>query len=263
MSRAEDNPGYVDEAYLRLLAELTRPIKARSYALMRAQKGDKVLDVGCGPGTDTVALAARVGPGGEVVGVDYDHDMVSLAERAAAEAGVERWVRHRCADAASLPFPTGYFDACRCERVFQHLPEPGRVLAEMLRVTKPGGWIVALDSDFGTLSVDTSELDVERRLMRLLADRFHHDGYAGRRLYRLFRRSGLAEVTVELFGLPFTGYALMRRVARFDELEALARQLELITEDELQLWRTSLSQAEAAGGFFGSLTQVLVAGCRP
>jgi ubiquinone/menaquinone biosynthesis C-methylase UbiE len=195
--------------------------------------------------------------------VDYDQKMISLAERAAAAAGVERWVRHQCADASDLPFPAGHFDACRSERVFQHLLEPERVLAEMFRVTKGGGWLVALDTDFGTLSVDTPELDIERRLMRLLADRFHHDGYAGRRLYRLFRRCGLAEITAELFGLPFTDYALMRRVARFSELEELARRLDLITDDELQRWRTSLAQAEVDGGFFGGLGQVIVAGRIP
>ena len=142
----------------------------------------------------------------------------------------------------------------------ERLPEPERAVAEMIRILRPGGTLVAIDTDFGTLSVDSPELDVERRLMRLLADRFHHGGYAGRQLYRLLRNQGLEEVRVELFGLPFTDLETMARGARFDELERLALETGVVDGEEIARWREGLERAAEEGTFYGSLTQVLVAG---
>ncbi len=69
--------GYVDIQALERLAERLRPLKRRTYDLMRVSPGDRVLDVGCGPGLDTVELAALVGPEGGVVGVDLDEEMIA------------------------------------------------------------------------------------------------------------------------------------------------------------------------------------------
>lgn len=68
--------GYVSAEYLRKVAELGRQIKQRSYELMAIAPGHHVLDVGSGPGIDTVALGPQVGLGGRVVDVDIDEEMV-------------------------------------------------------------------------------------------------------------------------------------------------------------------------------------------
>jgi ubiquinone/menaquinone biosynthesis C-methylase UbiE len=85
-----------------------------------------VLDVGAGAGDDLRALAELVSPGGRVVGVDLNP----------TSAEVQR------ADACALPFADGTFDACRCDRTLQHVADPQKALAEMVRVTKPGGTVV-------------------------------------------------------------------------------------------------------------------------
>src|SRR5215212_11828111 len=110
--------GYVDTQYLRATAVLLGQIKQRSYELMHIQPGQSILDVGCGPGTDTIPLASIVGQAGQVTGVDYDPAMVTEAQASAREAGASSWVRHKQADATSLPFARGTFDACRSERLF-------------------------------------------------------------------------------------------------------------------------------------------------
>jgi SAM-dependent methyltransferase len=80
--------GYVDQNYLQMLAQLLLPYKLRSHGLMEISPGHEVLDVGCGPGTDTIMLAALTGPTGRVVGVDHDADMIAEADSRAEAPGV-------------------------------------------------------------------------------------------------------------------------------------------------------------------------------
>lgn len=188
-----ENPGYVDAGYLELLARTMAELKTLSYDRMRAAPGMRVLDVGCGPATDTLALAERVGPAGSVAGVDYDAEMVAEAERRAAAAGVAERVSHRVGAAQALPFGDGEFDAARCERLFQHLPDPDAAAREMARVVRPGGRVVAVDTDFGTLSIDSANPGRERRVVEALARDSLLNGYSGRRLFGQLRRAGLEE----------------------------------------------------------------------
>ena len=252
--------GYVAPDYLQAAAKLLEPFKRRTYALMQIQPGHKVLDVGCGPGTDTIPLAALVGPTGEVRGVDTDAAMIAEADQCAERAGVGNRAKHERADATALPFESGYFDSCRSERLFQHLPDPEPALSEMIRVTKAGGWVAVLDTDHGTWSTDTPEVDIERRLARFRTEHMHHNGYAGRQLYRLFKQQALADVAAEMIAGHFTDYAFLRQMSVVDRMEQAAVAAGVITADELSRWRASLERAAAADAFFGSECMVLVAG---
>jgi len=228
---------------------------------MQVKKGHKVLDIGCGPGLDTIPLGHLVGPSGQVIGVDYDPRMLAEADRESHRAGVSGWVVHRQADATALPFATGHFDACYSERVLQHVPRvrATAVLAEAVRVTKPGGWVVAIDTDWGSFSVDSDEVSIERRIMLVHASRFAN-GYSGRRLYRQLRYLGLLDFTVEMFGLPLT-FEGANRLLAFSEQLALAQGV--ITPEEWGRWRTSIALANQYGSFFGHLTLIAVAGRKP
>jgi SAM-dependent methyltransferase len=255
--------GYVDASYLEDIGAFVSHLKERSYAHLELEQGDAVLDVGCGPGTDTFALGKLVGEKGRVVGVDYDQAMIAEAESRAADHEAGAWVEHRQADSASLPFDDSSFDACRSERLFQHLPDPEPTLKEMVRVTKPDGRLVVLDTDWGSLSIDTPEVDVERRLARVLAERHLHNGYSGRQLRRLFLQQGLADVRIELHPLLVTSHAFARKAALLDEAEALGLTAGALTKDEVRRWRESLDEADADGVFFGSVNQVMAVGRRP
>jgi ubiquinone/menaquinone biosynthesis C-methylase UbiE len=255
------NPtGYVNEDYLKAAAELLRSFKQRTYERMQVHSGDSVLDVGCGSGADTIPLWQLVGKDGHVVGLDYDHKMLTRASVNAVGAKVEKSLFHICADANNLPLESNSFDSCRSERLFQHLQDPGLAMAEMLRVTKPGGRVVVLDTDHGTWSVDTPYKDIERRITRFKADHFGHNGYAGRQLYRLFRNAGLKEITCEIVSGYFTDYGLVRFMFLLDEVEPAALKAGVINENELALWRTSLESAARQGSFFCSESMILAVG---
>ena len=260
------NPkGYVDSNYLRnMAAHLMADIKRRTYEMMHIQPGDYVLDVGCGPATDTIPLAELVGSQGQVVGVDYDADMITEAEKRTRAAGLDDRVRYERADVlAGLPFEIGLFDSVRSERLFQHLLEPAKALAEMARVTKSGSWIVVMDTDHSMKSFDTPETDVQWKLLRVAAERVHNNGYSGRQLYRLFKRQGLAEIVIEPLSICITNYALAREANVLDRVEQDALQAGIVTQGELDRWRASLEATDARGEFFFMGGGVLIAGKKP
>ena len=250
MVNTTTSKGYVDSYYLDTLGDYLTEAKRQTYRLMRIRRGHKVLDVGCGPGTDTIPIARRVGSNGYVVGVDLDEAMLMTAAERARQSGMELWMSYHQAVAQELPFPSDEFDACRSERLFLHLSNPSKALGEMVRVTKPGGWIVILDTDWGTLTIDSSEVDLERRLCRCKAERTVHNGYSGRRLYRMFKDHGLDDVAVELVSMPITDYALARQLIRLDTVEAEALSAGIITDEELHRWRNDLERAAEEDCFF-------------
>jgi SAM-dependent methyltransferase len=229
---------------------------------MRAVPGAAVLDVGCGPATDTLPLAGRVAPGGRVMGVDHDPEMIAEAERRAAAAGHGGEVEHRIADACALPFPDGAFDAARSERLFLHLAEPERALAEMVRVVRPGGRVVVLDTDWGTRSVDAPEPDLERRMARVLAEGCLVNGYSGRRLYGMAKRAGLRRVRADAVPLQVTDYALWRLLSRTEMAAEEAVRSGAMTRDEVERLDAGWRRMDAAGEFFASTVLVVVAGDR-
>ena len=252
--------GYVDQEYLRITGNLLNHIKQHSYALMQIQTGHKVLDLGCGPGTDTIPLASLVGVNGQVIGADYDEAMIAEAEQRAELARVNTWVRHQRVDAMSLPFETDYFDSCRSERLFQHLPNPAQALSEMTRVTKSGGWVVVVDTDWGSWSTDSDKTDIERRLARFMAESSLQNGYSGRKLYRLFKQQNLADISFKVFPVAIPNYALARQTMQAEKSEQEALEAGVISSEELLLWRSGLEQANSEGVFFSSVNVLLFAG---
>ena len=202
--------GHVDSTYLDTAAQMLSAAKRRTYELMELQAGHRALDLGCGPASDTIALADLVGETGQVHGADFDPEMVEEANVRAKAAGLDERVLHRQADAAALPFDDDFFDACRSERVFQHLPDPAAGLAEMIRVTRPGGRIVVLDTDFGSLSIASEVSELERRVAEHYRSMMNSP-FAGRMLYRSFKAAGLDDVSVEVVPVRSTTWACLPR----------------------------------------------------
>ena len=255
--------GYVDTTYLDTVQKLLNKYKRLTYEHMHLQPGQKVLDVGCGPGTDTIPLAQQVSPSGQIIGIDYDEKMIAEAEQRAQKAEVGDWVIHKCADAIELPFESDYFDACRSERLFEHLPDPAKALSEMVRVTKPGGWIVVLDSDWGTFSIDASDIETERRLVRFFSEHSLNNGYSGRQLYRLFKQQRLVDISTQICGVILTDYPFTRQLVLMDKSEGEALTQGVIAAQELEQLHNFWEQANADGDFFASVSMILVSGRKP
>jgi ubiquinone/menaquinone biosynthesis C-methylase UbiE len=118
-----------------------------AYLLPHLAPGQRLLDVGCGPGTITLDLAGRVAPG-DVVGIDVAADVVAAAEADRARAGVER-VRYAVGDVYALADEDASYDVVHAHQVLQHLSDPVRALRELRRVLRPGGLLAVRDGDYG------------------------------------------------------------------------------------------------------------------
>ncbi|MFG2409207.1 class I SAM-dependent methyltransferase [Streptomyces brevispora] len=111
------------------------PAYAAAVSALGLRAGDAVLDAGCGTGRALPALRDAVGPGGTVLGADLTAAMLESAAR----AGRDRSGLLLQADAARLPLRSHALDAVFAAGLISHLPQPGRDLAELARVVRPGG----------------------------------------------------------------------------------------------------------------------------
>lgn len=120
----------------------TREFRLPLYERAGLRQARRVLDVGCGSGAVTADLAQATD--GEVVAVDFDPLMAAKARAGLPDATVLR------ADGRALPFPDGRFDVAVCNLVLLWTPDPAALVAELARVVRPGGTVLAsMEPDYG------------------------------------------------------------------------------------------------------------------
>ncbi|MGY4645660.1 methyltransferase domain-containing protein [Cellulomonas sp. URHB0016] len=160
------------------------------YLLPALVPGTRLLDVGCGPGSVTIDLAARLEPG-EVIGVDASEAVVEIARDAAKEAGASN-VTFEVADAYDLPFEDGTFDVVHAHQVLQHLTDPIAALREMRRVTRTGGVVAVRDADYSGMTwyPPSPGLDEWLALYHEVTQANRAEANAGRKLLSWVREAG-------------------------------------------------------------------------
>lgn len=166
------------------------------YLIPYLEPGMRVLDVGCGPGTITVDLAAEVGPGGEVIGIDPADAALEAARKVAAERGIGN-VRFERGDVYALGYEDASFDLVHAHQVLQHLTDPVAALREMARVAKPGGLVAVRESDYRAMSWYPllPELDRWMAVYQAVARGNDAEPDAARHLRAWFHAAGLEDET--------------------------------------------------------------------
>lgn len=243
-----DATRFLDDIYLG--ADFARRRRANFDALDPGP-GERILDLGCGPGHLTQDLARAVGPGGRVVGLDPSAAMREAAEeRCRGMAAVE--IREGTAQA--LPFDGASFDKAVAVQVFEYLDDLAPPLAELHRVLRPGGQAVIGDMHFDTLAWHSADPGRMARMMRAW-DRHLADRTVPAKLPALMRDAGFRAVR----SIPLTfcdtalrpdGLARMMIIL----MATFARQSALLPEAEIAAWQAEQEDLARTGRFFMTLT---------
>jgi ubiquinone/menaquinone biosynthesis C-methylase UbiE len=247
--------------FVRFMDEAQKPAgiqASKRLMLDRAAPGSgaDVLDVGCGPGDDLSAMADHVGSTGRLVGLDASEVMIAEARRRARERRLD--IRFEVGEATALPFPDGAFDVCRAARVLEHLADSRGALAEMVRVTRPGGRIVVFDFDWDTLLIDHPDREMTRTVVQTYSDAIQN-GWIGRQLPRLFREQGMEVLSVD--PLPIVVHYALAELFLGGHLVSLQAS-GVLTPAEAREWWEDLRRAEAAGTLLIAFTAFVVVGAR-
>ena len=241
---------------LRNSSTLLMAARQNALDMLRLRPGYRVVDVGCGVGADTAAIARRLrslGGGGEVVGADSSATMIGEARRgvdtaafqqpaganpesgaeagaeARAEAGAEAGAEANAGHGAGSPGTTStgprsihttppaagvnvsfsvtdgltlasslgrnHFDLAHVSRVLQHMEDPGALLRQIMAAVRPGGHVVAIEPDWGSVVVDHPNPRATTTMLRLF-EQTMPSPWIGRRLRGVFLRAGLSHVAV-------------------------------------------------------------------
>ena len=177
------------------------------YLLPRLKASARVLDVGCGPGTITADLAARV-PDGGVVAIDAAADVLDLARAEAGRRGQAN-VRFEVGDVYELGFEDASFDVVHAHQVLQHLSDPVAALREMRRVGRPGGLVAARDGDYGGFIwfPEDPELTEWRTLYKAVARALGGEPDGGRHLLSWARQAGFEQIEASASAWCYAGPA--------------------------------------------------------
>jgi ubiquinone/menaquinone biosynthesis C-methylase UbiE len=200
--------------------------------------GHHVVDLGCGPRGIIDLLCERVLPSGRVVGVDADPAHVAMAREFVGEGGLPNTEIVQ-ADARATGLPSGSFDLVHCRTLLINVPQPEEIVAEMVRLARPGGWVASMEPDTG-VSFCHPPLAAYDRLCGLFPVVFGRNGAdprLGRRLGQLYRDAGLQQVTVQArVDCRPPGHS--RRTIRADLMRSMRpRIIELGLADEEELDR--------------------------
>jgi ubiquinone/menaquinone biosynthesis C-methylase UbiE len=180
-----------------------RPEAEALLARIGLRPGDAALDVGCGPRGILDLLAATVSPGGRVVGLDADPGHVAAAAGYTRSApGNVEVIR---GDARHTGLPSGSFDLVHARTLLVTIPEPAEVLAEMVRLARPGGWVASQEPDVEH-SLCYPPLPAWDRLSEIFLAAFTRAGadpHIGRRLSEMYRRAGLEDIEVQIHAAAY------------------------------------------------------------
>jgi ubiquinone/menaquinone biosynthesis C-methylase UbiE len=166
----------------------TRALRQNLAQQVGWAQAHRILEVGCGTGA--VLAETAPGTGGALFGLDLRPDFLQTARESVPTASFT------CGDGLHLPFRAGAYDSVFCHYLLLWVSNPVQILAEMKRVTRPGGWVLAFaEPDYAGRLDYPPELETTGRLQTQALRSQGADPFIGRRLRSLFARNGFVHVS--------------------------------------------------------------------
>lgn len=160
--------------------------------------GERVVDLGCGPGGVLHLLGKRVGTEGSVLAIERSSHFVEQARRFVSDHALAQ-VEVREGDAYDTGLPRRSFDGAHMRLVLVNVPEPERIVREMVALVRPGGWVASFEADYFTHICDPP-LPAWTHLLDAYTAYTVAQGidiFVGRRIHRLFRAAGVEDIRVD------------------------------------------------------------------
>jgi ubiquinone/menaquinone biosynthesis C-methylase UbiE len=249
-----------EEASRRVEAIYSTPdVVAQRQAVREAldvKPGERVLDIGAGPGFLAAELAASAAPTGAVLGTDISKAMLAIAAARLGSAGGGE-LRFEHADACALPCTDESFDAVAATQVYEYVEDIAAALSELARVLRPGGRALVLDTDWDSIVWHSGD---PLRMGRVLDAWGEHliDPHLPRRLIDLLKEAGL---TVELCRVvPILNLRSNRNTYSEGMTELIADFVpgrQGLTEADAIAWSEDLNRLSRSGDYFFSLNRYL------
>jgi ubiquinone/menaquinone biosynthesis C-methylase UbiE len=235
-----------------------RPEQTRLLEPAGLTKGQRVVDLGSGPGFFALALGDIVGPSGAVNGVDINARFVADARARAADRALAHVTFHHV-DGAALPFVDASHDRVIAKNVLEYVPDLAATLAEAVRVLAPGGKFHAIDSDWGFVIVEPWGKATVDRFFAAAAGAFR-EPLIGRKLPAALHTAGLVDIEVRIVpNVDRTGALL----AVLNNMRSYIRTFGTLPDAEVDALITAAERGVANGTYTACLPQFLVTGTRP
>jgi len=241
------------------LFELTDQQADIVLAPLGVETGETIIDFGCGPGYVAAQLARLAGPDGHVHAIDVNESFVAGARDVANASGHgDRVTVHHSSD-ERVPLDDGVADRAYTKNVLEYVPDVDHLLGELKRALRPGGRMVASDSDFGFVVVEPLTPSEIVELFDAASPAFREPNI-GRKLHGAFNRAGFADVTVNVTAA--IDHAGRMRVV-IENMLGYGLKFGRMTESRADEFRSRIDAAIDDGTYMAVLPQWWATGTKP
>ena len=226
----------------------------KSFQMLGLSNGEKVLDIGVGPGFLSAAMGAMVGAEGEVYGIDMSEDMLEMAKMRCND---QPWVHIKSGNAMELPFESESFDAIMASQVYELVDDVDVALNEMYRVLRKNGRALILDSDWDSIVWYFQDRDLMDKI--LLSWKEHYgDPILPRTLSAKLIKKGFKLEQLEVF--PILNIKLTNNNFSYwlvKLINDLVPGRKGATREDVELWVKKLFDIDSKGEYFFNINRYL------